>query len=123
MLIPLKIGTRVSFQGQTIHGTIDGFVYHAKDSSPFSEQILAHVKWDKGTDDWYKGQDLKVLNNTVIINSPSEGLENIEGELICKVKEATPGTPEVWEIQPKDKPYTVILFENEFEIKDASHKL
>lgn len=61
MLIPLKIGTRVSFQGSEIHGTIDGFVYHEKDSSPFSEQILAHVTWDKGNDDWYKGSDLKVL--------------------------------------------------------------
>lgn len=62
MLIPLKIGTRVSFQGKNIHGTIDGFILHPKDSSPFSEQILAYVKWDNGKDDWYKGKDLKVIS-------------------------------------------------------------
>lgn len=53
-LSPVVVGDRVCFQGRReISGTIQGFTLS---EYPF------YVKWDKGTDDWYKAADLKLID-------------------------------------------------------------
>lgn len=56
----VKIGDRVAWRAKPdLHGTITKIFLTAH---PF------YVKWDKGTDDWYKGEDLVLLEKPKRVN-------------------------------------------------------
>lgn len=49
----IKVGDRVQFRNTNVLGTI---------LKIFLTEHPFYVQWDKGTEDWYKGEDLKKLN-------------------------------------------------------------
>lgn len=60
----IKIGDRVYFKANPkITGTIKGF---------YLSEYTIYVKWDKGTDDWYKPEDLTLIILPKINRHPCE---------------------------------------------------